>query len=104
LRSSAFPTAAQGEEQIDLAHGNLGVGGGQLRSDVGVGAGRLQVGEERLAPGLEEAVGLVRASFADCSASARASRRCSSALYWARPVWVSRMALSTTPSKCASAP
>ncbi|MNI58896.1 hypothetical protein D3C73_1140300 [compost metagenome] len=41
------------------------------------------------------------ASFADCSASASASRRCSNAVYWARPVWVSRMALSTTPSKCA---
>ena len=59
MRSSAFPSAAQRQEQIDLAHGNLGVRGGQLRPYVGVGPGGLQVREERRPAGLEEAVGLV---------------------------------------------
>jgi len=54
LRSSAFPTTAQGQEQIDLAHGNLSVGRGQLRAHIGVRAGGLQVGEKRFAAGLEE--------------------------------------------------
>ena len=60
LRSSAFPTAAQGQEQVDLAHGNLGVGRRQLRTHIGVGARGLQVGQEGFAAGLEEAVGLAR--------------------------------------------
>lgn len=63
MRSSAFPPSAQGEEQIDLAHGNLRVRRGQLRRDVGVSAGRLQVRQERLAAGLEEAVRLVGRQF-----------------------------------------
>ncbi|WP_210714252.1 hypothetical protein, partial [Pseudomonas chlororaphis] len=45
-----------GQEQVDLTHRHLGVGRRQLGPYVGVSAGRLQVGEERLAAGLEEAV------------------------------------------------
>ena len=73
LRSSAFPAAAQGQEQIDLAHGNLGVGQGHLRPYVGVGAGGLQVGEERCPTGLAQYTAVLqrREALADAEHSAQ---------------------------------
>ena len=38
--------AKRRQEQIDLTHGNLGVGRRQLRAHVSVGAGCLQIGQE----------------------------------------------------------
>jgi len=104
LRSSAFPATAQGQEQIDLAHRDLGIGRRQLRAHVGVGTGGLQVGEEGRTPGLEEAVGLVRRLLRRLLGVCQGLAALQLRAVLGQAGLVSRMALSTTPSKCARAP